>query len=155
MQDIFSTLPVLLDQHGDNEDVRRSVIFAIWKRIAGDSLLEHAVPIKLEDTTLTIAVADRNWQRNLMELSSEMLFRMNFIFGSSQVKFIEFVIDKSALGDSPDRSADRAGAEAEALDEISEPLRKAADVIENDDLRRKFLLAAGSCLARERRLAAK
>lgn len=155
MQDIFSTLPVLLDQHGDNEDVRRSVIFAIWKRIAGDSLLEHAVPVNLEDTTLTIAVADRNWQRNLMELSSEMLFRMNFIFGSSQVKFIEFVIDKSALGDSRDRSADRAEAEAEALDEISEPLRKAADVIENDDLRRKFLLAAGSCLARERRLAAK
>ena len=105
--------------------------------------------------TLTIAVADRNWQRNLMELSGEMLFRMNFIFGSSQVKFIEFVIDKAALGDSPDRSADRAGAEAEALDEISESLRKAADVIENDDLRRKFLLAAGSCLARERRLAAK
>jgi hypothetical protein len=155
MQDIFSTLPVLLDQHGDNEDVRRSVIFAIWKRVAGDSLLEHAVPVNLENTTLTIAVADRNWQRNLMELSSEMLFRMNFIFGSSQVKFIEFVIDKSALGNSRNRSADRAEAEAEALDEISEPLRKAADVIENDDLRRKFLLAAGSCLARERRLAAK
>ena len=155
MQDIFSTLPVLLDQHGDNEDVRRSVIFAIWKRIAGDSLLEHAVPVSFENTTLTIAVADRNWQRNLMELSSEMLFRMNFIFGSSQVKFIEFVIDKSALGDPRDRSVDRAEAEADALDEISEPLRKAADVIENDDLRRKFLLAAGSCLARERRLAAK
>jgi hypothetical protein len=155
MQDIFSTLPTLLDQHGENEDVRRSVIFAMWKRIAGDSLLEHAVPVSLENTTLTIAVADRNWQRNLKELSGEMLFRMNFIFGSSQVKFIEFVIDKSALGGPRDRSADRAEAEAEALDEISEPLRKAADVIENDDLRRKFLLAAGSCLARERRLAAK
>jgi len=155
MQDIFSALPVLLDQHGDNEDVRRSVIFAIWKRVAGDSLLEHAVPVRLADTTLTIAVADRNWQRNLMELSREMLFRMNFILGSSQVKFIEFVIDKSALGGPRDRSGDRASAEAEAFDEINEPLRKAADVIENDDLRRKFLLAAGSCLARERRLAAK
>ena len=155
MQDIFSALPVLLDQHGDNEDVRRSVIFAIWKRVAGESLLEHAVPVRLADTTLTIAVADRNWQRNLMELSREMLFRMNFILGSPQVKFIEFVIDKSALGGPRDRSGDRASAEAEAFDEINEPLRKAADVIENDDLRRKFLLAAGSCLARERRLAAK
>jgi Protein of unknown function (DUF721). len=155
MQDIFSALPVLLDQHGENEDVRRSVIFAIWKRVAGDSLLEHAVPVRLADMTLTIAVADRNWQRNLMELSREMLFRMNFILGSPQIKFIEFVIDKSALGGPRDRSGDRANAEAEALDEINEPLRKAADVIENDDLRRKFLLAAGSCLARERRLAAK
>jgi hypothetical protein len=155
MQDIFSALPVLLDQHGDNEDVRRSVIFAIWKRVAGDSLLEHTVPVRLADTTLTIAVADRNWQRNLMELSREMLFRMNFILGSPQVKFIEFVIDKAALGGPRDMSVDRANAEAEAFDEISEPLRKAADVIENDDLRRKFLLAAGSCLARERRLAAK
>jgi len=41
--------------------------------------------------------------------------------------------------------------ETEALNEIDESLRKAADVIDNDDMRRKFLLAAGSCLARQGR----
>ena len=155
MQDIFSALPTLLEQHGDNEDVRRSVIFAVWRRVAGDSLSEHASPIELNGSTLTVAVADRNWQRNLMELSSEMIFRMNYIFGSAEVKFIEFTIDKVALEKTIGKRAERISAESEALDEITEPLRKAADVIEDDDIRRKFLLAAGSCLARERRLATK
>jgi hypothetical protein len=155
MQDILSTLPTLLDQHNDKDDVRRSVIFAIWRRIAGDSLLEHAVPVSLEGTTLSVAVADRNWQRNLKELSREMLFRMNFIFGSPQVKRIEFVIDKNSLNKDAKESVDRDEAEVQALSEITEPLRRAADVIDDDDLRRTFLLAAGSCLARERRLAAK
>ena len=155
MQDILSALPELLDQHGDNEDVRRSVVFAIWRRVAGESLNEHAAAVDLVGPTLTVAVIDRNWQRNLSELSKEMLFRMNFIFGSAEIKRIEFVIDRSAVGRSVKQTVDRAAAEAEALDEINEPLRKAADAIADDDMRRKFLLAAGSCLARERRLAAK
>ena|SRR6478735_2384738 len=155
MQDILSALPELLDQHGDNEDVRRSVIFAIWRRVAGDSLSEHAVAVDLENFTLRIAVADRNWQRNLSELSKEMLFRMNFIFGSAEVKRLEFVIDKAAVATVNRRGVDHAADEAQALDEIDEPLGKAADKIADDDMRRKFLLAAGSCLARERRLAAK
>jgi len=155
MQDILSALPELLDQHGYNEDVRRSVIFAIWRRVAGDSLSEHAVAVDLENFTLRIAVADRNWQRNLSELSKEMLFRMNFIFGSAEVKRLEFVIDKAAVATVNRRMVDHAADEAQALDEIDEPLRKAADTIADDDMRRKFLLAAGSCLARERRLAAK
>lgn len=155
MLDILSALPTLLGQHGDNEEVRRSVVFAIWRRVAGESLTEHAVPVDLEGSTLSIAVADRNWQRNLSELSREMLFRMNFIFGSAEVKRIEFIIDKAAVGKRANRNSDRVAAEAEALDEINEQLRKAADVIEDDDMRRRFLLAAGTCLARERRLAAK
>jgi hypothetical protein len=155
MQDILSALPALLDQHGDNEDVRRSVIFAIWKRVAGESLNEHSIPVELDGSTLRVAVADRNWQRNLSELSREMLFRMNFIFGSSEVKRIEFVIDNAAVSHAIDQDRDRVAAEAEALDQIDRPLRKAADIIRDDDLRRKFLLAAGSCLARELRLAKK
>ena len=155
MQDILSALPELLDEHGDNEEVRRAVVFAIWRRVAGDSLSEHASAVALDGSTLRIAVADRNWQRNLSELSKEMLFRMNFIFGSAEVKRLEFVIDKHLVSNSNKNIIDHAAAEAEALDEINEPLRKAADPIQDDDMRRKFLLAAGSCLARERRLAAK
>jgi hypothetical protein len=155
MQDILSALPELLDEHGDNEEVRRAVVFAIWRRVAGDSLSEHASAVALDGSTLRIAVADRNWQRNLSELSKEMLFRMNFIFGSAEVKRLEFVIDKHLVSNSNKNIIDPAAAEAEALDEINEPLRKAADAIQDDDMRRKFLLAAGSCLARERRLSAK
>jgi hypothetical protein len=155
MQDILSALPELLEQHRDKEEVRRSVIFAIWRRVTGDSLAEHAVPVEIDGHTLKVAVADRNWQRNLMELSAEMIFRINFIFGCPEIKFIEFVINKAAVASLNGQRIDRSASEAEALDEINEPLRRAADSIEDDDMRRKFLLAAGSCLARERRLAAK
>jgi len=154
MQDILSALPALLDQHSANEDVRRSVVFAVWRRIAGEALAGHAVPVDLVDSKLTIAVADRNWQRNLQELAKEMIFKMNFVFGTPQVKFIEFVIDKESLKPI-DAAPDRAQLESDALDHINEPLRKAADTIADDDLRRKFLLAAGSCLARQERMAAK
>src|SRR6476620_4149795 len=129
MQDILSALPELLDEHGDNEEVRRAVVFAIWRRVAGDSLSEHASAVALDGSTLRIAVADRNWQRNLSELSKEMLFRMNFIFGSAEVKRLEFVIDKAAVATANRRVVDHAADEARALDEIDEPLRKAADTI--------------------------
>jgi len=155
MQDILSALPDLLDRQSDNEELRRPVVFAVWRRIAGEALSSHAVPLSLEGNRLTIAVADKNWQRNIEELAGEMIFKMNYIFGSPQVRRIEFVINKAAVAANAKTPADRASLEAEALDEISEPLRKAADVIENDDLRRKFLLAAGSCLARERRMSTK
>lgn len=155
MYDILSALPALLDKHYETDEVRRPVIFAVWRRIAGQSLASHATPIDVDGSRLTVAVADRSWQRNLEQLAPEMIFKMNFIFAEPQVKFIEFVIDKKALRAVEGTKHDRAAAEAEALDQIDELLRNAADMIESDDLRRKFLLAAGSCLARRERLAAK
>jgi hypothetical protein len=154
MDDIFSALPVLLDRHNDNEDVRRAVIFAVWRRIAGESLAGRAMPIELNENRLIVAVADRNWQRNLEQLAKEMIFKMNYIFGTPEVKFIEFVIDADALQPSTMRT-NRSEFEAAALDQITDPLRKAADRIEDDELRRRFLLAAGSCLARQERMTAK
>jgi hypothetical protein len=155
MQDIFSALPALLAQNSDNEELRQAVVFAVWRRVAGESLTEHAAPVELKGTKLTIAVADLNWQRNVAQLAGEMIFRVNSMCRSQQLKFIEFVIDKQALTTTSPRSVDRAQIEAEALDHISEPLRRAADAIHDDDMRRKFLLAAGSCLAREERMSAK
>jgi hypothetical protein len=154
MDDIFSALPVLLERHNDNEDVRRAVIFAVWRRIAGESLADRATPVDLSENRLTVAVADRNWQRNLEQLAKEMIFRMNYIFGRPEVKFIEFAIDADALRTSCART-DRSEFEAAALDQINDPLRKAADSIKDDEMRRRFLLAAGSCLARQERMTAK
>lgn len=136
---------------GDNEDVRRSVVFSVWRRIAGESLLDHAVPVDLCNEKLIVAVADRNWQRNIEQLAGEMISKMNFVLGSRIVTFIEFVIDKSLFQDLSPKNLNQVKSETDALDKIG-PLRQAADMIQSDDLRRKFLLAAGSCLARAERL---
>ena len=114
MQDILSALPTLLDMQGDNDEVRRSVVFSVWRRIAGESLLDHAVPVDLQNEKLIVAVADRNWQRNIEQLAGEMVFKMNFALGSRIVTFIEFVIDKSRFEDSMRKRADRAESEHRA-----------------------------------------
>jgi len=40
-----------------------------------------------------------------------------------------------------------------ALEEVTPKLRGAADAIKDDNLRYQFLLAAGSCLARKKKIA--
>lgn len=154
MQELFAALPALLREHGDNDLVRRSVAFAAWRHVAGDSLCEHTAPIAFEDGRLAIAVADRSWQRNLKELSGEMIHRINSTLRYSLVKFIEFRIDKAVVHETAKRDTARSQFESEALDQITAPLRKAADIIRDDETRRKFLLAAASCLTRQKRMSA-
>jgi hypothetical protein len=152
MQELFAVLPPLLKNYGDIEEVRESVAFAAWRTAAGEQLCGHTEPLALDGNRLIVAVADRSWQRNLEELAREMIFRINSKIGSKLVSFIEFRIDKNAFSErSPENHAEF---ESAAFNEITEPLRQAADGIQDEELRRKFLLAAGSCLAREKRMAA-
>ncbi|HEY2867751.1 MAG TPA: DUF721 domain-containing protein [Pyrinomonadaceae bacterium] len=152
MNEIFEALPALLREYSDSDEIRRAVAFAAWRRIAGEQLAEHASPLALEGERLIVAVSDRSWQRNLESLAGEMVFRLNSKAGTKVVGFIEFRIDQSALK-SGRNSSNGGSRELEAMDEITEPLRRAADGIADDAMRRAFLFAAGSCLAREKRLA--
>jgi len=152
MNEIFAALPALLREYSDSDEVRRAVAFAAWRQIAGDQLAEHTEPLALEEERLVIAVRDRSWQRNLESLAGEMLFRLNAKLGTRLVTFIEFRVDRTP-GRSRREGARNDNFEIEALDEVTEPLRRAADAIADDRMRRAFLFAAGSCLAREKRLA--
>src|SRR5262245_54655649 len=99
MQEVFAVLPPLLKNFGDVPEVRESVAFAAWRAAAGEQLCEHTEPVALEGNRLVVAVADRSWQRNLEELAREMIFRINSKIGSKLVAFVEFRIDKSAVGE--------------------------------------------------------
>ena len=152
MLDIFRTLPGILGDMEGVEVVREAVVFAAWRRIAGESLTAHAVPVGLENGTLQIAVSNLNWQRNLKDQCGQMLFKLNAVLGSPTVTYIELQIDekavlKSRTGSFPQDDAFRAAAEKE----ISSDLTQAAASIEDEELRRQFLLAAGSCLVRKKR----
>jgi len=152
MLDIFRTLPGILGDMEGVEVVREAVVFAAWRRIAGESLTAHAVPIALENGKLKIAVSNLNWQRNLKDHCGQMLFKLNAALGSPIVTYIELQIDEQAVlrnrtGPLPQDDAFRAAAE----NEISSELTRAAASIEDEELRRQFLLAAGSCLVRRKR----
>ncbi len=62
MQDLFRALPKLLREFEDTEEIREAVAFAAWRKIAGEALCEHAVPVRLFNKHLIVAVIDKMWK---------------------------------------------------------------------------------------------
>ncbi len=153
MLDIFRTLPGLVKEIEGSELIRDALVFAAWRRIAGEGIAEQAVPVKLENSTLFVAVVNQTWQWHLKDLAGQLLFKLNAAVGSPVVNFIDFEIDEAAVMG----SRRRAGASDEhelrraAEAAITPELEKAAAGIEDTELRRQFLLAAGNCLVRRSR----
>jgi hypothetical protein len=156
MKELFRTLPKLLKELDDSEEVREAVVFAAWRKVAGRSLCEHSAPFRLFEKHLVVAVKDKMWKRHLeKELAGQMIFKLNSILGSAEVTFIEFRIDEETVlkERKPFRKKEVSKEDFEeiALDEVSPNLRHRADAIKDDNLRYQFLLAAGSALAKKKR----
>lgn len=155
MLDLFRTLPALVNEIEDAAPLREAIVFAAWRRTAGEPLLAHATPVRLLNSTLTIAVSNVTWQRHLKDLASQMLFKLNALLGSATVTYIEFEIDDAAVLASRRSPEVRDDEETRRLAEreLTPELRAAAMKIEDDGLRAQFLAAAGNCLLRKNRTA--
>jgi len=152
MDDLIRALPKLLRAAGEAEEVAEAASFVAWRRVAGEALRGCAVPFRLYRKTLVVAVPDTTWRRQLEEVSGQLIFRLNSLVGQALVTYIEFRVDPQTV------AAERARAHAaahvepaaeEAAIRRAGELRAAAAAIHDEDLRRRFLLAAGSCLSRE------
>ncbi len=156
MEDLIRALPALLKEFDENEAVREAVVFAVWRKVAGESLRGHAVPLRLFQKHLIIAVTSATWKKHLESLSGQMIFKLNSSLQQAAVTFIEFRVDEqTVLQERAKHSkSDISDAEYEeiALDEVTPKLRHSADAIKDDNLRYQFLLAAGSCLARKKNM---
>lgn len=156
MNELFRALPALLKEFDDNETVREAVTFAAWRKIAGESLRQHAVPFNLAQKRLTIAVKSETWRKHLEHLSGQMIFKLNSALGQAVVTYIEFRVDEKAVEKEnyKERKQTLSDEELEeiALDEVTPKMRRSADAIKDDNLRYQFLLAAGSCLARKKKM---
>jgi len=159
MEDLFRTLPKLLKEMGEHEEVREAVVFAAWRKIAGSSLQSHAVAFRLYNKHLMVAVASEMWKKHLEFLSGQMIFKINSVLGQAVVTFIEFRIDEETVLQERRKTQTTTLSDEElreiALDEVTPKLRGAADAIADDNLRYQFLLAAGSALARKKRMSEK
>ena len=139
MNQLIKSLPGVLRAAGDSTEVAEAAAIAAWKHAAGDGLKEHAVPLKLEDRTLTIAVADAIWQKQLYSMRGQLLFRINSILGKPLVGALDFVIDSTIAKPSVEQPTER----DELLDnEVPIELWSAANAIQDKDLRKKFLKTA-------------
>jgi hypothetical protein len=154
MKSIFQTLPQMLRQEGKAEELNESLVFVAWRRIIGEELRERAVPFRLYQKHLIVAVEDDVWKRHLEALSGQMLFKLNATLGRPTVTFIEFRVDEKTVQEERERrykeEISRLERERIAMKNVPENVAKAAENIEDDDLRKNFLLAAGSCLARRK-----
>ena len=153
MDDLIRTLPKLLRAAGEAEEVMEAAALVAWRRVAGEGLRAQAVPFRLYRKTLIVAVADVTWQKQLEAMSGQLLFGLNSLLGQAVVTYIEFRIDPKTVR--ARRAAEQAKTlpnpvdqERRALQSVSGEISTAADAIHDDDLRHRFLLAAGSCIDR-------
>jgi hypothetical protein len=146
MNQLIKSLPAVLRASGDAEEVAQAAAIAAWKHAAGDGLKDHAVPVKLEQRTLTVAVADVIWQKQLHAMRGQMMFRVNSILGQPVVSAIEFVIDPKVAK----ARAEMSKRTDEPLDnEVPLELWSAANAIHDKELRRSFLKTAMASLKRK------
>ena len=155
MDDLIRALPNLLKAAGDSEEVAEAAAFVAWRRVAGEQLRGQAVPFRLHRKMLVVAVPDTAWQKQLEAVANQYVFRLNSALGHALVTYIEFRVDAKTVRE------ERARLREAEFDEDKQqrralaharPLNEAAAAIKDEQLRRRFLLAAGSYLdAQERK----
>ena len=147
MNQLIKSLPQVLRAAGKSAEVAEAAAVAAWKHAAGDGLKEHAIALRLENRTLTIAVADRIWQKQLTSMRGQLLFRINSILGQPLVSALDFVIDPKLVK----LRVEHPEQQDEPLDnEVPLELWSAANAIHDKELRRSFLKTALLSLKRKR-----
>ncbi|HYY97170.1 MAG TPA: DUF721 domain-containing protein [Pyrinomonadaceae bacterium] len=151
MDELFKALPQLLRAAGESQEVSEAAAFAAWRRVAGEAMRGCAVPFRLYNRTLVVAVPDVTWRKQLEQVSPQLIFRLNSLLGQALVTYVEFRVDPQTVGRERERARrtqyERLVEEERALSRAGE-LDDAAEAIHDDALRRRFLLAAGSCMNR-------
>src|SRR5438067_501629 len=97
MDELFRWFPAILDELGPNEEIRRAMVFAAWRRTAGELLNERSAAIAFDGKKLVVAVADETWKKHLADLSAQMIYKLNAALRPGAVAFIEFRVDKKAI----------------------------------------------------------
>src|SRR5688500_14503860 len=133
MLDVFRTLHTVLGDIDGADAVREAVVFAAWRRIAGEAIVEPAVALKLQNGTLSVAVSSITWQRHLKDLCGQIVFKINAALGVPTVTFIDLRIDERAVLENREKRSNVRYTDPEAaVNEITPDLARAADSIADD-----------------------
>lgn len=153
MDDLFRAMPKILQTAGSSEAVCEAAAFAAWRKVTGETFKTNAIPFRLYQQTLIVAVPDAAWQKQLEGVSGQMIFRLNNLLGQAVVTFIEFRIDpltvKRERAKFEKKKVSKEEHELRAMQKTVGEISKAAQDIKDENLRRRFLIAAGSCLERK------
>ena len=97
MEALIKALPAVLRASGNAPEVAEAAAIAAWKHCAGKGLRDRAVPLALQDRTLTVAVADMIWQKQMRAMRGQMLYKINTLLEQPVVGAIEFIVDPEKL----------------------------------------------------------
>lgn len=147
MDKLIKTLPAILKASGAAPEVAEAACTAAWKHVVGESLSNHAVPIRLQGEALVVAVADELWKKQLESMRSHLLFKLNSALGHSLVKTLEVRVDPRTI-ELERAKQQSAGRTRDENYRAPAELLTAAAGITDVDLRRAFLGAAISCVKR-------
>jgi hypothetical protein len=149
MESLLRILPSFVRQLDESPEAREHAAFVAWDAVAGEGVARVTVPERLIGRRLVVAASDATWKRQLERLGPQYIFSINSLLGTPVVTQIVFRIDPGAVSKAhPDAPPVIEKYEVEAC--VAE-LEGDADVIADPKLKRLFLRAAGSCLARSRR----
>ncbi|HLO00289.1 MAG TPA: DUF721 domain-containing protein [Pyrinomonadaceae bacterium] len=147
MDKLIRSLPAIIKASGGAEEVTEAACIAAWREAVGPVLSDHAIPVRLQNQTMVVVVADAVWKRQLEHMRGQLLFRLNMVLGQSLVKLIELQVDAKTVELECAKRAD-ANTERSIDYKIPAELLAAAAAIEDCNLRRAFLGAAASCVKR-------
>ncbi|MEW6736194.1 MAG: DUF721 domain-containing protein [Acidobacteriota bacterium] len=142
MDGIIKLLPSLVRLAQNNEDVCESASFVAWRMAVGEAIARISLPIRLNRKTLVVAVIDETWQRQLEQISGQILFKLNTLLGSAVVTGVEFSVDPSVVPLTQSQKAVLIPSPP-TPDPV---LEQCAEQIADTDLRARFLKAASRYL---------
>lgn len=145
MEQLFGAIPLVLNGLEANDTAVEAMVFAAWKRTAGELLAERTAPVEFAGKCLVVAVEDNTWKRHLEELAPQMLARLNGKLGQGTVSRIEFRIDTLAIASR--RPLLTKPSDSSYL--IPNSVAAAAETIADEALRERFLDAAAVCLEKD------
>ncbi len=148
MERLFGAIPAVLDGLGHKAEIEEAMVFAAWKRCAGELLCERTAALEFFEDRLIVAVTDETWRRHLEDLSPQMLVKLNHYVGQGTVTFIEFVIDAAAVGRSNKPEIPGTNDSSKPI-AVAPSLARAAGAIADPSLREQFISTAASYLARQ------
>ncbi len=90
MQQLFGTISEVITGLNADKSVKDALVFAAWRRVAGEAIVSRTTPLEFTDRRLIIGVSDETWRRNLEALSPQMVAKLNEMLGHGSVKRIEF-----------------------------------------------------------------
>ena len=90
MEQLFGAISNVVAELEPDSRGLRAVVFAAWRRTAGEAIIAKTEPVDLVDKRLVVKVNDETWRSHLEALAPQMLARIHKLIGDGTIRRIEF-----------------------------------------------------------------